>query len=77
MSLNIDASPLDDARGAGYIVETPDGYVKSQGEVSPEIKVLVLDVNSRRRDAYKNIAKKNGISVKQVGEESYAKRVTN
>lgn len=73
----LQASPLDDARASGQVTETADGYVNVQGDVSPGIKALVMDVNKRRREAYIRIAKKNGISVEQVATESYLKREGN
>jgi len=73
-SLNVQASPLDDARAAGQIIETSDGYVSAQDEVPANIGALATDINKRRQEAYTKIAKKNGLTVKQVGEESYKKR---
>ena len=72
------ASPLDDARNAGQVVETADGYVRATdaaGSVPANIQTLVDDINKRRKAAYGDIAKKNGISVAQVGAESYKRRV--
>ncbi|HIG42630.1 MAG: DUF1318 domain-containing protein [bacterium] len=72
------ASPLDDARSAGQVVETADGYVRATdaaGSVPADIQALVNDINKRRKAAYSDIAKKNGISVAQVGAESYKRRV--
>ena len=70
------ASPLDDARNSGQIEEMPNGYIMAtaHGKASSDVNDLVTDVNQRRRDAYENIAKKNGISVDQVASESYKKR---
>jgi len=68
------ASPLDDARRAGQVIEAPDGYIKAKGNASQGITELVMDVNKRRRSAYEKIAKKNGIAVDQVAAESYTKR---
>jgi uncharacterized protein len=77
ISIDLVASPLDDAREAGQIVETSDGYVKAAAGVPAEITALATDINERRREAYTKIAKKNGLKVKQVGEESYKKRTAN
>ena len=74
ISMPLQASPLDDARAAGHVIETPNGYVRENGNVSQHIKALVADVNKRRREAYARIAKKNGISAEQVASESYIKR---
>jgi uncharacterized protein YdbL (DUF1318 family) len=70
----LQASPLDDARNAGQIVELPSGYVQATGSAPAQIKALAADVNKRRKAAYEQIAKKNGISVEQVAIESYKKR---
>ena len=76
--MNLVASPLDDAREAGQIIETSDGYVKAAAGVpAADITVLVADINKRRQEAYAKIAKKNGLPAKQVGEESYRKRIAN
>jgi uncharacterized protein YdbL (DUF1318 family) len=80
--MNLVASPLDDAREAGQIIETPDGYVKAAAGVPAagvpaDITALVADINKRRQEAYAKIAKKNGLPAKQVGEESYKKRTAN
>tara|TARA_R110002072_G_scaffold89232_3_gene199823 strand:+ start:1653 stop:1877 length:225 start_codon:yes stop_codon:yes gene_type:complete len=71
----LQASPLDDARNAGQIVEQPNGYVTASSSAPAEIKALAVDVNERRAEAYARIAKKNGISVEQVAAESYKKRI--
>jgi len=62
------ASPLDDARSAGYIGERPDGYV---GLVDPNapasVKALVDQVNAQRRAKYESLASEQGVPVEQVG----------
>jgi uncharacterized protein YdbL (DUF1318 family) len=76
IAMPIQASPLDDARNSDHVKEMPNGYIMAtaHGKASSDISNLVTDVNKRRRDAYENIAKKNGISVDQVASESYKKR---
>ena len=74
ISMPLVASPLDDARAAGYVIEMPNGYVKAHGGVPARISVMVADVNKRRREAYLRIAKKNGIPAEQVAMESYVRR---
>lgn len=74
-SVQAGAAPLDEAREAGYVVETPDGYIKAQPGAPDRIDLLVKDINQRRREAYKRIAQEHGISVEQVGKESYRKRM--
>jgi uncharacterized protein YdbL (DUF1318 family) len=71
----IQASPLDDARTSGQIVELPTGYVKAIEASPAAIKALAIDVNARRAEAYGRIAKKNGLSEAQVAAESYKQRL--
>lgn len=73
-SASVHASPLDDARKAGHIVELATGYVQATGSAPAAAKALAADVNKRRKAAYKKIADKNGISIEQVAAESYRKR---
>ncbi len=70
------ADPLNDARNAGQVVETADGYIAARGKVPSEITELVSDINKRRKAAYVRIAKENGITTAQVGRQSYKKRMT-
>ena len=65
------ADPLDDAKAAGHVIESPDGYVKASKSAPASVNDLVKDINERRLQAYERIAKKNGISVEQVAAESY------
>ena len=76
VTIQIQASPLDDARNAGQVEEMPNGYIMAtaHGKASSDVSSLVTDVNQRRRDAYGKIAEKNNISVDQVASESYKKR---
>lgn len=75
ISFNAVASPLDDARASGDIVELATGYVQAKSGASAKVKALAADVNKRRKDAYSRIAKKNGVAVEQVAAESYKKRI--
>ena len=70
------ADPLNDARNAGQVAETADGYIAARGKVPREITELVADINKRRKAAYARIAKQNGITIEQVGRQSYKKRMT-
>lgn len=74
MATSVQASPLNDARNAGQVMEMPNGYVMAHGQVPADVSALVADVNKRRRAAYEKIAKKNGVSVNHVASESYTKR---
>ena len=74
ISMSSQGSTLDDARNAGQVMETPDGYVTAKGDVPRQVKALVADVNKRRLAAYKKIAVQNNVSVEEVASESYLKR---
>lgn len=71
----VQASPLDDARDAGQIVEQSSGYVQATAAASASVKALAEDVNERRAEAYGRIAQKNGLTAEQVALESYKKRI--
>jgi uncharacterized protein len=75
LTMPVFASELDDARKAGHIIETPDGFVKSSAKAPESAKTLVKEVNAKRRMAYQKIANKHGLTVDQVGAESYIKRM--
>lgn len=75
LSMPVIGSELDDARNAGYIVETHDGFVKAQVAAPAKVKSLAKEINKKRRQAYAKIAKKHGITIEQVGAESYARRM--
>jgi uncharacterized protein YdbL (DUF1318 family) len=74
VSINLPASPLSDAKEAGLVKEVPTGYIVAIGKASPATAALVNDINQRRKAAYEKIAKQTGITVAQVGQESYIKR---
>jgi len=76
VSVTANAASLDEARSKGYVVETPNGYIKAQPGAPADIDALVKDINAKRHQAYKKIADKNGISVEQVATESYRKRMS-
>ncbi|EKE72337.1 YdbL family protein [Gallaecimonas xiamenensis] len=56
---------LDDAKGQGLLGEQPDGFL-GVVQATPEAVALAQDINQKRRDAYLQIARKNGISLEQV-----------
>lgn len=61
------ALSLDEAKSKGLVGETPSGYlevVQSNAEASS----LAHEVNSKRREHYQEIAKKNGTPLKAVEE---------
>lgn len=61
------ALTLDEAKAQGLVGERPDGFV---GIVvtnpPPELRALVGEVNDKRRAAYEEIARKNGVPVDAV-----------
>ena len=71
------ASPLDDAKASGHVVELVNGYVETTSAAPAQTKALAAQINKRRKEAYTKIAKKNGITPEQVGVESYKKRAGN
>ena len=59
------AMSLDEAKSAGYVGETQQGYlgvVKS----APGVEQLVNQINLERRQHYREIARKNGTSLNAV-----------
>ena len=60
------ADALDDAKRNGLVGETTRGYIAPVASPTAEVTRLVNDINQRRRAAYEDIAKKNGIPVQQV-----------
>ena len=58
---------LDEARKGGLVEEQPSGYIKA---VSPKAKALVKETNAKRKKAFQQLAKKNKITVEQVGERA-------
>ena len=73
-TVNLMASPLSDAKSAGLVKEVSNGYIAAVGRATPDIGALVKDINERRKAAYEKIATETGITVEQVGQESYIKR---
>lgn len=64
------ALTLDEARAKNLVVEQSDGYVKA---VDASAKALADDVNSKRKQAYEEIAKKDKVDIKMVGEKAAQK----
>lgn len=68
-------SKLDDAKKKGYIAEQANGYlVVISSSAPPEVKVLVSNVNKKRRALYKNLATQTGVSLAEV-ESSAGKKL--
>lgn len=60
------AIDLSTAKSQGLVGERADGYLQAMGG-GGDVKALVSDINAKRRAAYADIAKKNNVSVDQVG----------
>jgi Uncharacterized protein conserved in bacteria len=62
------ALTLDEAKAQGLIGEKVDGYVAAvTNNPSAEVQALVNSTNEGRRQVYADLAKKNGITIEQVG----------
>lgn len=70
------ALDLEQAKAQGLVGEQPDGYL-GVVKATPEAVALAADINKKRRAAYEDIARKNGITVEQVavlaGEKAIAR----
>lgn len=60
------ALSLDEAKAKGLIGEKTNGYLGAVHPSNAEAQALVEDVNRKRRQAYEDIAKRNGTSVQAV-----------
>jgi uncharacterized protein len=64
---SVHAMDLNQAKSAGLVGETLEGYVGLVSESAPsEVVALVEDVNARRRAEYQRIAKQNQIDLADV-----------
>ena len=66
LSFQVFALDLSDAKDRGLVGEQPNGYLAAVGVATPEIAALVSDINSKRKAAYTEIAKKNGTAIEAV-----------
>lgn len=61
------ALSLDEAKDSGLVGEQRNGYLGIVvSSPSAQVKSLVEDINSKRRDVYQQIAQRNGTSVEAV-----------
>jgi len=61
------ADQLGDAKQAGKVGERPDGYLGVvEKNAGAQVQALVEEINAKRREEYRAIAEKRGISVKAV-----------
>jgi len=58
---------LDDAKRQGLVGEQSNGYIEAVvPNASAEVRVLVADINAKRRQKYEQVAKTNGTSLHVV-----------
>lgn len=60
------AGPLEDAKRQGWVGERPDGYLGTPPGASGH-EAMVGEINAKRRQAYGDIAQRNGTSTEAVG----------
>ena len=60
------AGPLDAEKAQGLVGEQANGYLGVVGSVSADVKRQVDEINLKRRERYREIAKKNGTSLAAV-----------
>ena len=68
------AATLEEAKAAGLIGEKQDGYIGFvQASVPADVQALVNDVNAQRRQRYEQIARDNGIDVRDVAKLAFTR----
>lgn len=60
------ALSLDEAKANGLVGEKANGYLGAVNPANAEAQALIEDVNQKRRQAYEDIAKRNGTNVQAV-----------
>lgn len=60
------AVSLDEAKAKGQVGERASGYLGAVMAGAPEVQALVDEVNRKRRQAYEDIARRNGASLSSV-----------
>ena len=65
LALPAHALDLHEARNAGLVGETLEGYVAPLKE-TPEVEALVSEINGKRKQEYARISKENGQPVDVV-----------
>lgn len=60
------ALTLDEAKAKGLVGEKGSGYLGAVNSPSGEVQALITDVNQKRRQAYEEIARRNGTSLSAV-----------
>ncbi|RMG41174.1 MAG: DUF1318 domain-containing protein [Candidatus Dadabacteria bacterium] len=65
--LSASALTLDQAKASGLVGETPTGYLAVvHPPAGKDLKALVNEINKKRKEKYRQIAKKNGTDLKVV-----------
>lgn len=77
VSSSVFALSLDEAKASGLIGEKPTGYLGAVRPATTETQALIDDVNQKRRQAYEDIAKRNGTNVRTVETLAGEKAVQN
>lgn len=57
---------LREAKEAGWVGETTEGYLAAVGNPSPEVQHLIADINARRRAEYQAISNRTGAELSAV-----------
>ncbi len=60
------ALSLDEAKAKGQVGEKASGYLGAVTGENADVQVLVSDINQKRKQAYEEIAKRNGTSLNSV-----------
>jgi len=60
------AIDLQTAKDQGLVGETPSGYLEAVKAPSAEVKALVENINTQRKQKYKDIAARNNTSLQAV-----------
>lgn len=71
------ALTLDEAKSKGLVGEKSDGYLGLVSPGSGEAQALTNEVNQKRRQAYEEIARRNGTSLNAVETLAGEKAVAN
>ncbi|MEK9142109.1 MAG: YdbL family protein [Nitrospirota bacterium] len=71
------ALSLDEAKANGLVGEKATGYLGAVNPANAEARALIEDVNQKRRQAYEDIAKRNGTNVRAVETLAGEKAVQN
>ena len=60
------ALSLEEAKAKGQVGEKASGYLGAVPGGNAEVQALVSEINQKRRQAYEEIAKRNGTSLNSV-----------